>query len=134
MYQLLCHVNVPVPADTCVTRTADRTILDFVPGMKRTVVITIKYYDNLKDFGTISVPDYTFYDVVHFIYNFQPGRGNGGEVSRVRKRFYFTNPFTAYFTLDLHLIIIILQNCVCFKIIIMSACIREFQHQNVLGE
>ena len=60
------------------TRTADRTILDVVPGLKRTVVITIKYYDNLKDFGTISVPDYTFYHVVPFIYNFQPGSGNGG--------------------------------------------------------
>ena len=52
MYQLLCHVNVPVPADTCLTRTADRAILDFVPGMKRTVVITVKYYDNFNDFGT----------------------------------------------------------------------------------
>ena len=38
MYQLLCHVNVPVPADTCLTRTADRAILDFVPAIKRTVV------------------------------------------------------------------------------------------------
>ena len=52
MYQLLCHVNVPVPGDTCLTRTADRAILDFVPGMKRTVVITVKYYDNFNDFGT----------------------------------------------------------------------------------
>ena len=52
MYQLLCHVNVPVPADTCLTRTADRAILDCVPGMKRTVVITVKYYDNFNDFGT----------------------------------------------------------------------------------
>ena len=52
MYQLLCHVNVPVPADTCLTRTVDRAILAFVPGMKRTVVITIKYYDNFNDFGT----------------------------------------------------------------------------------
>ena len=52
MYQLLCHVNVPVPADTCLTRTADRAIIDFVPGMKRTVVITVKYYDNFNDFGT----------------------------------------------------------------------------------
>ena len=52
MYQLLCHVNVPVAADTCLTRTADRAILDFVPGMKRTVVITIKYYDNFSDIGT----------------------------------------------------------------------------------
>ena len=52
MYQLICHVNVPVPADTCLTRTADRAILDFVPGMKRTVVITVKYYDNSNAFGT----------------------------------------------------------------------------------
>ena len=52
MYQLLCHVNVPVPAETCLTQTADRAILDFVPGMKRTVVITVKYYDNFNDFGT----------------------------------------------------------------------------------
>ena len=43
---------IPVPADTCLTRTADRAILDFVPGMKRTVVITVKYYDNFNDFGT----------------------------------------------------------------------------------
>ena len=61
MYQLFCHVNVPVPADTCLTRTADRAILDFVPDMKRTVVITIKYYDNFKDLRTIPVPGYTFY-------------------------------------------------------------------------
>ena len=61
MYQLLCHVNVPAPADTCLTRTADREILDSVPVMKRTVVITIKYYDNFKEFGTIPVPGYTFY-------------------------------------------------------------------------
>ena len=52
MYQLLCHVNVPVPADTCLTRTADRAILDSVPGMKRTVAITITYYENFNDFGT----------------------------------------------------------------------------------
>ena len=55
MNQLLCHVNVPVPADTCLTRTADRAILDFVPDMKRTVIITTKFYDNFKDFGTIPV-------------------------------------------------------------------------------
>ena len=61
MYQLLCHVNVHVPADTCLTRTADMAILDFVPDKERTVVITIKYYDNFKDFGTIPVPGYTFY-------------------------------------------------------------------------
>ena len=42
-------------------RTADRAILDFVPVMKRTVVITIKYYDNFKEFGTIPVAGYTFY-------------------------------------------------------------------------
>ena len=41
-------------------RTADRAIFDFVPDMKQTVVITIKYYDNLKDFGTIPLPGYTF--------------------------------------------------------------------------
>ena len=52
MYQLLCHVNVPAPADTCLTRIADRAILDFVPGMKRTVVMTVNYYDNFNDFGT----------------------------------------------------------------------------------
>ena len=51
MYQLLCHVNVPVSADTCLMRTADRAIFDFVPDMKWTVVITIKYYDiKLKGF------------------------------------------------------------------------------------
>ena len=59
MYQLLCHVNVPVPADTCLTRIADRAILDFVPDMERTAVITIKYYDNFRDFGTMPVPGYT---------------------------------------------------------------------------
>ena len=72
MYQLLCHVNVPVPADTCLTRTADRAILDFVPGMKRTVVITVKYYDNFNDFGT---PISVRYRVPRFIYNSQTGSG-----------------------------------------------------------
>ena len=61
MYQLLCHVNVHVPADTCLMRTADMAILDFVPDKEQTVVITIKYYDNFKDLGTIPVPGYTFY-------------------------------------------------------------------------
>ena len=46
MYQLLCHVNVPVPADTCLTRRADRAIFDFVPGMKRTVVIAVEPLSN----------------------------------------------------------------------------------------
>ena len=68
MYQLLCHVNVPAPADTCLTRTADRAILDFVPVMKRTVDITIQYYDNFKEFGTIPVRDRYRYQVIHQFY------------------------------------------------------------------
>ena len=82
MYQLLCHVNVSAPADTCLTRTADRAILDFVPVMKWTVVITIKYYDNFKEFGTIPVRDRYRYQVIHIIYNFQPGIDG----KRTRKR------------------------------------------------
>ena len=85
MYQLLCHVNVPAPAGTCLTRTADRAILDSVPVMKRTVVITIKYYDNFKGFGTILVCDRYRYLVIHFIYNFQPGIDG----KRTRKRWPF---------------------------------------------
>ena len=120
MYQLLCHVNVPAPADTCLTRTADRAILDFVPVMKRTVVITIIYFDNFKEFGTIPVRDRYRYQVKHFIYNFQPGSDGKrtrkrrpfltqmtlDEIGRVRKTFYFANH---YCTLVPY---IILQNCV----------------------
>ena len=141
MYQLLCHVNVPTPADTCLTRTADRAILDFVPVMKRRVVITITYFDNFKEFGTIPVRDRYRYQVIHFIYNFQPGSDGKrtrkrrpflthmtlGELCRVRKTFYFANHFIVL------LYLILYCRTVCFKIIIMFACIRDYQQQNVLG-
>ena len=89
MYQLRCHVNVPAPADTCLTRTADRAILDSVPVMKRTVVITITYFDNFKEFGTIPVRDRYRYQVIHFIYNFQPG--SDGKRTRKRRPFFNAN-------------------------------------------
>ena len=128
MYQLLCHVNVPVPADTCLTRTADRAILDFVPGMKRTVVmITIQYYDNFNDFGT---PLSVRYLVLFTIPNREAETAaifNAKDVGRTGPRvqqatIYFANPFILFYCRTL-----------CFKIIIMSACIRDYQHQNVLG-
>ena len=98
MYQLLCHVNVPVPADTCLTRTADRAILDFVPGMKRTVVITVKYYDNFNDFG---MPISVRYLVLFTIPNREPETAaifNAKDVGRTGPRvqqatIYFANPF-----------------------------------------
>ena len=139
MYQPLCHVNVPAPADTCLTRTADRAILNSVPVMKRTVVITITYFDNFKEFGTIPVRDRYRYQVIHFIYNFQPGSDGKrtrkpfltqmtlGELGRVRKTFYFSNHFIVL------LYLILYCRTVCFKIIIMFACIRDYQQQNVLG-
>ena len=118
MYQLLYHVNVPAPADTCLTRTADRAILDFVPDMKRTVVITIKYYDNFKDFGTIPVRDRYRYQVIHFIYNFQPGidgkrtwkrwlfltQRTLGELGRVRNRRRFILRITLFYYCTLYYI------------------------------
>ena len=98
MYQLLCHVNVPVPADTCLTRTADRAILDFVPGMKRTVVFTVKYYDNFNDFGT---PISVRYLVLFTIPNREAETAaifNAKDVGRTGPRvqqatIYFANPF-----------------------------------------
>ena len=98
MYQLLCHVNVPVPADTCLTRTAHRAILDYVPGMKRTVVITVKYYDNLNDFGT---PISVRYLVLLTIPNREAETAaifNAKDVGRTGPRvqqatIYFVNPF-----------------------------------------
>ena len=109
MYQLLCHVNVPAPADTCLTRTADRAILDSVPVMKRTVVITI------SDAETVAI-------------------SNANDVGRIGTRapqatFYFAN----HFTLLLYLILLLYCRTVCFKIIIMFACIRDYQQENVLG-
>ena len=97
MYQLLCHVNVPVPADTCLTRTADRAILDFVPGMKRTVVITVKYY-YFNDFGT---PISVRYLVLFTIPNREAETAaifNAKDVGRTGPRvqqatIYFANPF-----------------------------------------
>ena len=118
MYQLLYHVNVPVPADTCLTRTAVRAILDFVPDMKRTVVTTIKYYDNFKDFGTIPVRDRYRYQVIHFIYNLQPGidgkrtwkrwlfltQRTLGELGRVRNRRRFILRITLFYYCTLYYI------------------------------
>ena len=113
MYQLLCHVNVPAPADTCLTRTADSAILDFVPVMKRTVVITIKYFDNIKEFGTIQVRDRYRY-VIHFIYNFQPGSDGKrrpfltqmtlGELGRVRNRRRFILRIILFYSCTLYYI------------------------------
>ena len=132
MCQLLCHVNFPVPADTCLTRTEDRAILDVVPGMKRTVVITIKYYDNFNDFGT---PLSIRYLVLFTIPNREAETAaifNAKDVGRTGPRvqqatIYFANPFI------LLLYLILYCRTLCFKIIIMSACIRDYQHQNVLG-
>ena len=132
MYQLLYHVNFPVPADTCLTRTADRAILDFVPGMKRTVVITIKYYDNFNDFGT---PLSVRYLVLFTIPNREAETAaifNAKDIGRTGPRVqqattYFANPFI------LLLYLILYCRTLCFKIIIMSASIRDYQHQNVLG-
>ena len=98
MYQLLCHVNVPVPADTCLTRTADRAILDCVPGIKPTVVITVKYYDNFTDFGT---PISVRYLVLFTILNREAETAaicNAKDVGRTGPRvqqatIYFANPF-----------------------------------------
>ena len=98
MYQLLCHVNVPVPADTCLTRTADRAILDVVPGMKRTVVITVKYYDNFNDFGTlISVRYLVLFTIPNreaetaAIFNAKDVGRTGPRVQQAM--IYFANPF-----------------------------------------
>ena len=98
MYQLLCHVNVPVPADTCLTRAADKAILDFVPGMKRTVVITVIYYDNFNSFGT---PISVRYLVLFTIPNREAETAaifNAKDVGRTGPRvqqatIYFANPF-----------------------------------------
>ena len=103
--------------------------------MKRTVVITIKYYDNFKEFGTIPVRDRYRYQVIHFIYNFQPGidgertrkrwlfltQKRLGELGRVRNRRRFILRITLFYSCILY------YNCrnVCFKIIIMFACIRD---------
>ena len=125
MYQLLCHVNVPVPADTCLTRTADRAILDFVPVMKRTVGITIKYFDNVKEFGTILVPGYTFYFVLFTIYNRE---AETTAICNAKATLYFANPFILLLSL-----IILYCRTVSFKIIFMFACIRDYQQQSVLG-
>ena len=98
MYQLLCHVNVPVPADTCLTRTADGAILDFVPGMKRTIVITVKYYDNFNDFGTpISVRYLVLFTIpireaeTAAIFNAKDVGRTGPRVQQAT--IYFANPF-----------------------------------------
>ena len=126
MYQLLCHVNVPVPADTCLTRTADRAILDVVPGMKRTVVITIKYYDNFNDFGTpLSVRYLVLFTIPNreaetaAIFNAKDVGPTGPRVQQAT--IYFANPFI--------LLLYLILYCRTF----MSACIRDYQHQNVLG-
>ena len=132
MYQLLCHVNVPVPADTCLTRTADRAILDFVPAMKRTVVITVKYYDNFNDFGT---PISVRYLVLFTIPNREAETATIltqrtlGELACVCNRRRFILRIPLFYSCTLYYI----AELLCFKIIIMSACIRDYQHQNVLG-
>ena len=109
MYQLLCHVNVPVPADTCLTRTADRAIFDFVPGMKRTVVITVKYYDNFNDFGTpISVRYLVLFTIPNreaetaAIFNEKDVGRTGPRVQQAT--IYFANPFILLLYLILYCI------------------------------
>ena len=84
MYQLLCYVNVPAPADTCLTRTADRAILDVVPVMKRTVVFIIKYDTitsrNLGQYRYAIATDTRLY-ILFTIFNREAtgsGCGNGG--------------------------------------------------------
>ena len=134
MYQLglLCHINVPVPADTYLTRTADRAILDFVTGMKRTVVITIKDYDNFNDSETpLSVRYLVLFTIPNreaetaAIFNVKDVGRTGPRVQQAT--IYFANPFI------LLLYLILYCRTLCFKIIIVSACIRDYQHQNVLG-
>ena len=111
MYQLLCHVNVPVPADTCLARTADRAILDFVPGMKRTVVITLKYYDNFNDFGThISVR----YLVLFTIPNREAETSaifNANDVGRIGPR---VQQATIYFAIPFILLLYLILYCRTF--------------------
>ena len=100
--------------------------------MKRTVVITIKYYDNFNDFGT---PLSVRYLVLFTIPNREAETAaifNAKDVGRTGPRMqqatiYFANPFI------LLLYLILYCRTLCFKIIIMSACIRDIQHQNVLG-
>ena len=97
--------------------------------MKRTVVITIKYYDNFNDFGA---PLSVQYLVLFTIPNREAAAiFNAKDVGRTRPRvqqatIYFANPFI------LLLYLILYCRTLCFKII-MSACIRDYQHQNVLG-
>ena len=98
--------------------------------MQRTVVITIKYYDNFNDFGT---PLSVRYLVLFTIPNREAAAiFNAKDVGRTGPRvqqatIYFANPFI------LLLYLILYCRTLCFKIIIMSACTRNYQHQNVLG-
>ena len=89
MYQLFCHVNV----------TADRAILDFVPGMKRTVVIAIKYYDNFNDFGApLSVRDLVLFTIPNreaetvAIFNAKDIGRNGPRVQQATIYYVRVNP------------------------------------------
>ena len=79
--------------------------------MKRTVGITIKYFDNFKEFGTILVPGYTFYFVLFSIDNREAETAaicNAKDVGRTRPRMqqaatlYFANPFILLLSLILY--------------------------------
>ena len=100
--------------------------------MKRTVVITIKYDDNFNDFGTpLSVRYLVLFTIPNrevetaAIFNAKDVGRTGPRVQQATT--YFANPFI------LLLYLILYCRTLCFKIIIMSACIRDYQHQNVLG-
>ena len=147
MYQLLCHVNVPVPADTWLTRTADTGQGNFrlCPCYEADSGIHYKIlHDNFNEFGTIPVRNRYRYQVVHFIYNFQPGSDGKrtrkrrpflrqrtlGELGRVRNRWRFILRITLFYSCTLYYIA---ELYYYIKIIIMFACIRDYHQQNVLG-
>ena len=79
--------------------------------------------------------------VIHFINKFQPGSGNGSHFYLKGRWATWANwaacatggddLFCEY--LCFTLVPYLYCRPVCFKIIIMSACIRDYQHQNVLG-
>ena len=100
--------------------------------MKRTVVITVKYYDNFNDFGT---PISVRYLVLFTIPNREAETAaifkakTLVELGRVCNKRRFILRIALFYSSTLYYI----AELLCFKIIIMSACIRDYQHQNVLG-
>ena len=88
--------------------------------MKRTVVITIRYYDNFNDFGTpLSVRYLVLFTIpkqeaeTAAIFNAKDVGRTGSRVQQAT--IYFANPFI------LLLYLILYCRTLCFKIIIMSA-------------